>query len=160
MRRRWIIAVLLGCLAVGFALEARADAGGCESRACERRVAEKQREVRESCRSRACKRRVCVSQSCRARVAWKAQRKRWRAAVNAYGPGLLAARRQCESGNHGLYRANTGNGFYGAYQFDRGSWRAAGGSTAFAHLAAPLEQDYRAVVWDGMHGGDLWPNCP
>jgi len=32
--------------------------------------------------------------------------------------------RQCESGNN--YAINTGNGYYGAYQFDASTWRAVG----------------------------------
>src|SRR5690348_8047720 len=34
--------------------------------------------------------------------------------------------RVCESGNR--YSINTGNGYYGAYQFDLPTWRSVGGS--------------------------------
>ena len=42
------------------------------------------------------------------------------------GEAAWAALRSCES--HGNYQVNTGNGFYGAYQFDLGTWRSMGGS--------------------------------
>ena len=74
--------------------------------------------------------------------------------------GIFLAIRKCESGNR--YGLNTGNGFYGAYQFTVGTWRAYGG-TGMPHLASPGEQDriaarlYRAV---GTHTSASWPNCP
>src|SRR3954453_19350979 len=40
--------------------------------------------------------------------------------------GVLASIRRCESG--GNYATDTGNGFYGAYQFTQSSWEAVGGS--------------------------------
>lgn len=53
--------------------------------------------------------------------------------------------RQRES--HNNYKINTGNGYYGAYQFDRGTWRANGGGKfgATANKAPKWAQDY--VVW-------------
>src|SRR5262245_63212014 len=39
--------------------------------------------------------------------------------------GDLASIRQCESGSN--YQTNTGNGYFGAYQFDQSTWEAAGG---------------------------------
>jgi hypothetical protein len=72
--------------------------------------------------------------------------------------GWLRSTRYCESGSHGLYRANTGNGFFGAYQFDYTSWHAAGGNGT-ANNAPPREQDYRAIVWRGLAGTGAWPNC-
>jgi Transglycosylase-like domain len=74
--------------------------------------------------------------------------------------GILAAIRQCESG--GDYTANTGNGFYGAYQFTVGTWHAYGG-TGMPHLASPGEQDRVAAnLLDavGVHTTASWPNCP
>lgn len=73
--------------------------------------------------------------------------------------GNLNARVACESGGSGGYQANTGNGYYGGYQFDLPSWRAAGGS-GYPHEATPEEQDKRARIWEQKHGGDPWPNCP
>jgi hypothetical protein len=63
---------------------------------------------------------------------------------------------QCESG--GDYTTNTGNGYYGAYQFDQGTWDAYApeGYAGTNPAAAPPEvQDaaYAAVPYDA------WPNC-
>lgn len=80
--------------------------------------------------------------------------------VAARPGGILAAIRACESG--GNYSTNTGNGFYGAYQFTLGTWQAYGG-TGMPHLAPPSVQDsvaarlYAAV---GAHTSASWPNCP
>jgi len=139
-------ALVVGVLVL-VVVPAQAD-GGCRTVACDERVAERERaEKRASCKSRECKRRVARKQT----------RKRWREAVQAYGPERLRARRECESSNN--YRLNTRNGLYGAYQFDLPSWRGAGGR-GFPHDAEALEQDYRAVRWEPIHGGDPWPNCP
>ncbi len=64
--------------------------------------------------------------------------------------------RVCESGNN--YRINTGNGFYGAYQFNLGTWRAYGG-TGYPHQASPAEQDYRAKLLYRARGWSPWPAC-
>lgn len=64
--------------------------------------------------------------------------------------------RVCESGNN--YRANTGNGFYGAYQFSAGTWRAYGGA-GLPSNAAPAEQDYRAKLLYRARGWSPWPGC-
>lgn len=134
-------------------------AEGCQSRACEQRVASQRRAAaRASCRRMSCRRRVARSEV----------RERWRAAVRAYGIGLLRARMQCESGGDGGYRLSTnGNGFWFAHQFEPGAWYGAGGrrrrgrpAGAWTLHPSRLEQDYRAVVWDARHGGDPWPNCP
>lgn len=63
----------------------------------------------------------------------------------------------CESG--GNYAANNGNGYYGAYQFDRQTWQAAGGSTATADQASPAEQDAVAASWVASGHRGAWPNC-
>jgi Transglycosylase-like domain len=72
--------------------------------------------------------------------------------------GWLASTRYCESGHHGLYRANTGNGFYGAYQFVLSTWYSVGGR-GMPHMAEPLEQDYRAVLLLKRSGSGQWPVC-
>jgi hypothetical protein len=61
--------------------------------------------------------------------------------------------RQCESG--GRYTANSGNGYYGAYQFSPGTWRSVGG-TGLPHQASPSEQDYRALYLYRMRGWTPW----
>lgn len=52
---------------------------------------------------------------------------------------------RCESG--GNYKINTGNGYYGAWQFDHGTWLGNGGGkfSRYAHQAPKFAQDY--VAW-------------
>lgn len=61
--------------------------------------------------------------------------------------------RICESSDN--YTINTGNGYYGAYQFDLGTWRSVGG-TGYPHEATPAEQDYRALRLYRMRGWQPW----
>lgn len=68
----------------------------------------------------------------------------------------LAKVRQCESG--GNYSIDTGNGFFGAYQFTNSSWAAVGGSGNPA-AASPAEQDMRALKLRKLQGTGAWPNC-
>jgi hypothetical protein len=68
----------------------------------------------------------------------------------------LAAIRQCESG--GRYSTNTGNGFYGAYQFTQSTWNSVGGSGNPA-AASPAEQDRRAAMLYAREGPGPWPVC-
>lgn len=51
--------------------------------------------------------------------------------------------RMCET--HGNYQANTGNGYYGAYQFALGTWRTLNTGYERADLAPPAVQD-QAVI--------------
>ncbi len=52
---------------------------------------------------------------------------------------------RCESG--GNYHINTGNGYYGAWQFNYGTWLGNGGGkfSRYAHQAPKWAQDY--VAW-------------
>jgi peptidoglycan hydrolase-like protein with peptidoglycan-binding domain len=61
--------------------------------------------------------------------------------------------RQCESSNR--YDINTGNGYYGAYQFDLATWRSVGG-TGYPNQASPAEQDYRALILYRERGWSPW----
>jgi hypothetical protein len=61
--------------------------------------------------------------------------------------------RMCESS--GRYATNTGNGYYGAYQFDLPTWRSVGGAGR-PDQAAPAEQDYRALYLYRMRGWQPW----
>jgi hypothetical protein len=70
--------------------------------------------------------------------------------------GHLQAIAACESG--GDYGANTGNGFYGAYQFTAETWAAVGGSGNPA-AASPAEQDKRAAMLYAQQGSSPWPVC-
>ncbi len=61
--------------------------------------------------------------------------------------------RMCESSNR--YDINTGNGYYGAYQFDLSTWRSVGGS-GYPDQASKSEQDYRALILYRMRGWEPW----
>jgi resuscitation-promoting factor RpfA len=61
--------------------------------------------------------------------------------------------RMCESSNN--YKINTGNGYYGAYQFDLATWRSVGG-TGYPNQASPAEQDARALMLYRMRGWQPW----
>ncbi|MGH8862875.1 MAG: transglycosylase family protein, partial [Jatrophihabitantaceae bacterium] len=61
--------------------------------------------------------------------------------------------RVCESSND--YRTNTGNGYFGAYQFDLATWRSVGGS-GYPDRARPAEQDARALILYRMRGWQPW----
>jgi len=86
----------------------------------------------------------------------KLAEQRWLAAITPPGPSVLAAIRACESG--GDYSINTGNGFYGAYQFDLGTWASVGGS-GLPSDAPPREQDERAARLYQERGPSPWPVC-
>lgn len=77
-------------------------------------------------------------------------------AVIAPHASHLASIRSCESG--GNYSINTGNGFYGAYQFTLSTWISVGGS-GYPHEASKLEQDYRAALLLNASGSSPWPVC-
>ncbi len=82
-------------------------------------------------------------------------------ASDAGSPGAIpesawAALRKCESG--GNYRANTGNGYYGAYQFATGTWRRLGYS-GLPHEASPATQDEAARRLQAKSGWGQWPAC-
>lgn len=64
--------------------------------------------------------------------------------------------RQCESG--GNYAANTGNGYYGAYQYDLSTWGNYGGY-ARPDLAPPAVQDAKAQETYARRGASPWPSC-
>jgi hypothetical protein len=68
----------------------------------------------------------------------------------------FARLRQCESG--GNYRINTGNGYYGAYQFDLRTWRGLGYSGR-PHEASPGTQDAAARELQAQRGWQPWPAC-
>ena len=81
------------------------------------------------------------------------------AAARNYGPvsgDKWAQLRQCESG--GDYTKDTGNGYYGAYQFDLPTWRSVGGSGKPSD-APPWEQDARARALYAARGAAPWPVC-
>jgi hypothetical protein len=77
-------------------------------------------------------------------------------ASGAAAPPHLEAIAACESG--GDYSANTGNGFYGAYQFTQQTWASVGG-TGNPAAASPAEQDARAAQLYAQSGSSPWPVC-
>ena len=68
----------------------------------------------------------------------------------------LARLRQCESG--GNYAINTGNGYYGAYQFSARTWRGLG-YTGLPHQASAATQDEAATRLQAQQGWRPWPAC-
>jgi hypothetical protein len=70
--------------------------------------------------------------------------------------GVWAQLRQCESG--GNYQDNTGNGFYGAYQFDQGTWNGLG-YPGRPDQAPPAMQDQAAKQLQASRGWEPWPSC-
>lgn len=68
----------------------------------------------------------------------------------------FAAIRQCESG--GNYSTNTGNGFYGAYQFTQSTWSSLGYSGR-PDQASPATQDAAARALAARSGFGQWPVC-
>ncbi len=76
--------------------------------------------------------------------------------TNSTAPPHLEAIAACESG--GDPSANTGNGFYGKYQFSQSTWEAVGG-TGNAAAASEAEQDARAAQLYAQQGASPWPVC-
>jgi hypothetical protein len=71
-------------------------------------------------------------------------------------PPHLEAIAACESG--GNPSTNTGNGFYGKYQFTLETWQSVGGSGNPA-AASEAEQDRRAARLYAQAGSSPWPVC-
>ena len=61
--------------------------------------------------------------------------------------------RNCESSND--YSIDTGNGYYGAYQFNLATWRSVGG-TGYPNRASRAEQDARALILYRERGWQPW----
>ena len=68
----------------------------------------------------------------------------------------LQAIAACESG--GNPSTNTGNGFYGKYQFTQATWQSVGG-TGNPAAASEAEQDRRAAQLYAQSGTSPWPVC-
>jgi hypothetical protein len=78
------------------------------------------------------------------------------AAAPASASPALEAIAACESG--GDPAANTGNGFYGKYQFTQATWESIGG-TGNPAAAGEAEQDRRAAMLYAQQGASPWPVC-
>jgi len=85
----------------------------------------------------------------------RTHRRQWRQITRPFRDWLRSTR-MCES--RGDYRINTGNGFYGAYQFTLESWQAVGG-VGLPSDAEPLRQDLLAVRLLKLSGRGNWPVC-
>jgi hypothetical protein len=70
--------------------------------------------------------------------------------------GVWAELRQCESG--GNYAIDTGNGYYGAYQFSEATWLGIG-ETGYPYQAPPAVQDAAAEALQARSGWGQWPAC-
>lgn len=87
------------------------------------------------------------------------RRERRRAAAtarDATASPTLEAIAACESG--GNPATNTGNGFYGKYQFTLQTWASVGGSGNPAQ-ASEAEQNQRAEMLYAREGAAPWPVC-
>ena len=85
--------------------------------------------------------------------------RRLRARVSRLAPvtsAPLQAIAACESG--GNPATDTGNGFYGKYQFTQETWQSVGGTGNPAH-ASEAEQDRRAAQLYAQSGPSPWPVC-
>jgi resuscitation-promoting factor RpfA len=68
----------------------------------------------------------------------------------------LASLRWCESGDD--YTIDTGNGYYGAYQFSLETWGWLG-YWGYPHEAEPEVQDAAALDLYAYSHWDAWPAC-
>ena len=64
--------------------------------------------------------------------------------------------RVCESSDR--YHINTGNGYYGAYQFDYRTWRGLG-YKGRPDQAKPRFQDAATIKLHNHRGWQPWPSC-
>jgi Transglycosylase-like domain len=78
------------------------------------------------------------------------------AAVIVPGSDVWADLRYCEAG--GNYARNSGNGYYGAYQYTLSTWDDFMGY-ARPDLAPPAVQDAKAHATEAARGWRPWPAC-
>ncbi|MEU4362300.1 transglycosylase family protein [Promicromonospora sp. NPDC023987] len=76
--------------------------------------------------------------------------------MSASAGGVWADLAECESG--GDPGADTGNGYYGLYQFSQPTWEAMGGS-GLPSEASAAEQTMRARALQQQSGWGQWPAC-
>jgi hypothetical protein len=74
-------------------------------------------------------------------------------------PGSVGSVAQCESGSNSS--ANTGNGYYGGLQFNRGTWQSYGGGSyaGTANHATRSQQIEIAEKVLSAQGWRAWPTC-
>jgi len=86
----------------------------------------------------------------------QAQAAKAQAPQPAPAEGVWAELRNCESG--GNYAEDSGNGYYGAYQFALSTWEGLGFS-GLPSDAAPAVQDAAAEKLQALYGWGQWPAC-
>lgn len=77
-------------------------------------------------------------------------------AAGAVTPDAWAQLRTCESS--GNYAVNTGNGYFGAYQFNLATWHGLG-YPGLPSDASPAVQDQAAQALYAQRGWQPWPAC-
>ena len=116
-----------------------------------KRVAREQRAARSATRQRLARSAIPKPLSSRGTVSGP------RAAAARPSDDLIWQRlRNCEAG--GRYDRNSGNGYYGAYQFAAATWRSLG-YKGLPHQAAPEVQDEAARKLQARSGWGQWPAC-
>ncbi len=78
------------------------------------------------------------------------------ASGGGYAGGNWSRLRSCESGDN--YQENTGNGFYGAYQFSESTWSGLG-YPGRPDQEPPAMQDAAAMKLQADSGWGQWPAC-
>lgn len=100
---------------------------------------------------------MSVRQLAHERKRLRAKGKQARAATASHTASpQLEAIAACESG--GNPSTDTGNGFYGKYQFTQSTWQSVGG-TGNPAAAPEAEQDRRAAMLLAQSGSSPWPVC-
>jgi len=69
---------------------------------------------------------------------------------------MLAELRGCESG--GNYGINTGNGYFGAYQFNQGTWNSVGGRGRPDQNPPHVQYEMATRLYESR-GWSPWPSC-
>lgn len=77
-------------------------------------------------------------------------------ATGGHAGGAWLALRRCESSDN--YGENTGNGYYGAYQFSQSTWTGLGFSGR-PDQESPAMQDDAAMQLQAQSGWGQWPAC-
>jgi hypothetical protein len=152
---RLIVALLgvLAALAVPATASAQPDRQGCQSVACEKRVAKKRaiHRTHPMCNTWACVQRVNRKRAWRARNYWKRQFYRLSAWDQAWARRIST----CESGNRQVAREG---GFLSYFQWVLSTWHMAGGSGNPENVGW-YEQAVRAVRWRNRTSTMQWPAC-
>jgi len=78
------------------------------------------------------------------------------ATAGGHAGGVWLALRRCESSDN--YAENTGNGYYGAYQFGQSTWTGLG-FAGRPDLESPAMQDDAAMKLQAQSGWGQWPAC-